>query len=206
MAHSKQTRAIILKTYNVGEADRFCIVFSEEFGKIAVRARAVRKINSKLGANMLAGHLVDLQICETTIGFTVQEAQALYTPVLDSQTAFDLLQPVLELCLTLLPEHAPLPDVFSYLEHLWQEPTITTTKVVGCILQIIDALGYLPSINHASIQERCSADELQMLHACIAGNWHTQVPIQPAFAKRLTQWIQNIVMREADKPLVSLVC
>jgi recombinational DNA repair protein (RecF pathway) len=206
MAHSTHARAIILKTYNVGEADRFCIVFTEEFGKIAVRARAVRKMNSKLGASMLGGHFVALQIHESTTGFIAQEAQTLYTPALSSNATFTLLQPVLEICLTLLPEHAPVVDVFGYLEKLWSETEITNTKVIGCLLQVIDALGYLPSIHHASIQERCSADELQMLHACIAGNWHTIEQMEPVFAKRLAQWIQNIVTREADKPLVSLVC
>ncbi len=43
-----KTKAIILKTADLGEADRLLTIYSKEFGKIRVIARGVKKVSSKL--------------------------------------------------------------------------------------------------------------------------------------------------------------
>ncbi|MFH1451054.1 MAG: DNA repair protein RecO [bacterium] len=43
-----RSKGIILKEQERGEADRLLTIYTEEFGKIDVSARAIRKINSKL--------------------------------------------------------------------------------------------------------------------------------------------------------------
>ncbi|MBU1911666.1 recombination protein O N-terminal domain-containing protein, partial [Patescibacteria group bacterium] len=48
MPHSQTYNSIILKAYDVGEADRFLILFTREKGRMTARARAVRKLKSKL--------------------------------------------------------------------------------------------------------------------------------------------------------------
>ena len=58
MAHSESVEAVVLKTYDVGEADRFCIVLTKERGRIAARARGVRKLTSKMGGSLLPLHHV----------------------------------------------------------------------------------------------------------------------------------------------------
>jgi len=41
-----KTEAIILKTADLGEADRLLTIYSKEFGKIKVIARGVKKVSS----------------------------------------------------------------------------------------------------------------------------------------------------------------
>jgi len=56
-----KTEAIILKTADLGEADRLLIIYSKEFGKIRVIARGVKKLESKLRCNLEPfnhGHLI----------------------------------------------------------------------------------------------------------------------------------------------------
>ncbi len=42
-----KTSGVVIKAYDYAEADRLLVIFSEEMGKIRVRARGVRKIKSK---------------------------------------------------------------------------------------------------------------------------------------------------------------
>ena len=43
-----KTESIILKTADLGEADRLLIIYTKEFGKIRVVARGIKKLESKL--------------------------------------------------------------------------------------------------------------------------------------------------------------
>lgn len=204
MSRNVRVRAIILKTYNVGEADRFCVLFTKELGKITARARAVRKLSSKTGASMLGSNMAELELHAGKTGYTVTEANLLYSPLLQNQLTVNALQPILECCLQLLPEQQPHPDIFAQMELLWQQKTFRPIESVGCLLAILSMLGYVPSIEHSSIQERCTAAELTILQQCISGNWNDIQTVTPAFKKRIADWIQNIVKRETGKPLKSL--
>lgn len=56
------TRAIILKRYKIGEADRLLLTFTEEVGKILVVAKAVRRAESKLAGHIEPYTLTNLEI------------------------------------------------------------------------------------------------------------------------------------------------
>ncbi len=45
-----KTRGIVIKETKVGENDKFLTVFSEDFGKISVKARGVRKTGTRFGS------------------------------------------------------------------------------------------------------------------------------------------------------------
>lgn len=60
MKHIK-TRVIILKRLNFGEADRILTALSEEYGRVSLLAKGVRKSNSKL-----AGGLELFSVCDVT--------------------------------------------------------------------------------------------------------------------------------------------
>ena len=53
MPQSQTYEALILQSHDVGEADRFLILFTRERGRLAARARAVRKPKSKMGGSLL---------------------------------------------------------------------------------------------------------------------------------------------------------
>lgn len=56
-----KTQGIIIKRVNLGEVDRLLTVYTKDFGKILVRAKAVRKSQSKLKGHLelfLQSHLL----------------------------------------------------------------------------------------------------------------------------------------------------
>jgi recombinational DNA repair protein (RecF pathway) len=56
MSHAQTFEAIVLKTYDVGEADRLCILFTRERGRVMARASGARRLKSRLGASLLPFH------------------------------------------------------------------------------------------------------------------------------------------------------
>ena len=59
-----QTRGIILRRINLGETDRIITVLTEDFGKIKVLAKGVRKTLSKMAGHLEPFCLTKLQIVE----------------------------------------------------------------------------------------------------------------------------------------------
>ncbi|MDD5750842.1 MAG: DNA repair protein RecO [Candidatus Pacebacteria bacterium] len=59
-----RTKGIFLKKRNQGEADRIFTVFTEQFGKIEVAGRAIRKITSKLRSGADVFYLSELEFIQ----------------------------------------------------------------------------------------------------------------------------------------------
>ena len=74
MSHSSTYDSIILKTYDVGDADRFCILLTHERGRLAARARGVRKLTSRMGGSLLPLKRVSVDLHEGKSGFLITAA------------------------------------------------------------------------------------------------------------------------------------
>lgn len=55
-----KTRGVVLRTINVGEADRILEIYSDDLGKVRAIARGVRKIQSRLAGHLEPFTYVDL--------------------------------------------------------------------------------------------------------------------------------------------------
>jgi len=71
MGTSRTYEAIVLKTYDIGEADRFCILLTKERGKIAARAKGVRKLTSRMGGSLLPLQHIFINVHEGKSGFLI---------------------------------------------------------------------------------------------------------------------------------------
>lgn len=58
------TKAIIIKRYKIGEADRLLLAFTEELGKILVVAKSVRRTQSKLAGHIEPYWPVEIEIAK----------------------------------------------------------------------------------------------------------------------------------------------
>lgn len=63
--------AVVLRTIDIGEADRFCILLTSERGRIAARARAVRKTSSRMGGSLLPMQRLLVDISEHGSGLLI---------------------------------------------------------------------------------------------------------------------------------------
>jgi DNA repair protein RecO (recombination protein O) len=115
MRRSATQDAIILKTQDVGEADRFCIVFTRTKGRLALRARGVRKTGSRMGGTLLPYRRVQLDITETDSGFLatgVMDSDPVLSSILDHGAASRMGRGI-EVLLMLTEDLEPLPEVFD---------------------------------------------------------------------------------------------
>lgn len=115
MAHSQSTEAIVLKTYDVGEADRFCILFTREKGRIAARASGARRLMSRLGAALLPFHHLTVELKEGSAGWIIagvaRQSSDRTAPA--SLSTFTALEEGIEILLRLVTDEGALPDVFD---------------------------------------------------------------------------------------------
>lgn len=193
------TEAIVLKTYNVGEADRFCILLTKDFGRLHVRANGARKTGSKLGPYLLSGQCIEVQVRTSTTSSIVQSAQLLHSALHNPHT--QTLHTIIECCMALLPEQEPVQSVYSIVQTYVSNPH---KSVVAPLLQILNALGYIPSIYDPEIVQACTQKEHEVLRSIIEDNTHT-IPIDCAiFEERLLRWARKKIEHESGKPLNSL--
>lgn len=148
MARSQQTLdGIVLRTYNVGEADRLCIVLTRERGRLAMRARAVRKLGTRMGSLLLPGRRVLLDAREDGGTFTIATAR-LNGEIADfsNPVAFASAQQGIELLLLLTEDDEPLPAVFDALFQFLHTCTASASHaLLPFQMRLFHLLGLLPS-------------------------------------------------------------
>lgn len=72
-----KTNGIILASRDVGEYDRVITCFTQDFGRVELRAKAVRKIASKLRGGLKPLSLSWLEFVEGRYGYIITEAIAI---------------------------------------------------------------------------------------------------------------------------------
>ncbi len=177
MPHSQSFTAIVLKTYDVGEADRLCILFTREKGRIMARASGARRMTSRLGHSLLPFRTLTVELKEGKAGWIVagvhtegvQRVQGFQGPDLEE---FTRLEEGIEMLLRLVPHEGELPDVFD----------ATTTfidacaagedgAVLGYSFRLLHLLGLLPGEEEMSELERAGLGEAEIryISACREG-------------------------------------
>lgn len=138
---------IVLRTHNVGEADRLCIVLTKERGRIAARARAVRKLGSRMGSLLLPGRRVTLDVRVDGKSTTI-EAARLNGDIADLSDAssFAAAQQGIELLLLLTEDDEPLPEVFNLLFQFLHATAVDPARAMAPFqLRLFHLLGFLPA-------------------------------------------------------------
>ncbi len=151
-------RAIILKAYDVGEADRFCILFTEHHGKIAARARAVRKMKSRFGGSILPLQLVQAELTEGSAGYLITGATCLDTHDGSRQDlrAYDDTIAAIRLLLSLLPDDEPDTELFALTCDFFERMSQSHDQILlpAFTLRLLSGIGSLPSMRESVISHR----------------------------------------------------
>lgn len=150
---------IVLRTHDVGEADRLCVVLTKERGRMAMRARAVRKLGSRMGALLLPGRRLTVDVREDGSYATVVAAR-LNGEVADLShpASFAAAQQGIELLLLLTEDGEPLPEVFDALfQFLHACGAGASRALLPFQLRVFHVLGLLPG--HAGDRRFAGLDE-----------------------------------------------
>lgn len=173
MGRTLTVEAIVLKTHDVGEADRFCILFTKERGKIAARARGVRKPGSKMGGSVLPMSHVSLQLAEGSAGYLITDAKRLSDASDAAISSFLNAQQGIELLLNVLHDEEPLPELFdATYDFLRLCGSSQMHTVLPFTLKLLSLMGLLPATDEAFF-DRFSDNQKQFITQSIASDWNT---------------------------------
>lgn len=164
--------AIVLTTMDIGEADRFCILLTKERGRIAARARGVRRPGSRMGGGLLPFTLLRVSLRETNAGYCITGAewQSTYERPWAIASFLKAAQGV-EWLLLLLEDEEPLPEIFVLARAFLQECSRCNTKdpVLPFTVRLLQLLGVLPR-EFRDTTLSLSGRERAFLAACGAGD------------------------------------
>ena len=138
--------AIVLRVYDVGEADRFCVFLTRERGRIAARASGARKLQSRLGGALQMRRHITLGLKEGSSGFIVTSALLAEEPQATPDfQSFVCMEQGMEILLSLVQHEHPLPDVFdATLCFIRQGDCSPSCALLWYQLRLLHLLGFLP--------------------------------------------------------------
>jgi DNA repair protein RecO len=149
MTSSATCQAIVLKTYDCGEADRLCILLSDMYGRIAVRAKAVRKIESKWGSSVQSFQHLTVDLSEHSSGWYLQSALCVdsFSTLRSDLRKFVMAGRGAELLLHFLHDTEPSERIFSLAREYFEECHAGAPDLLFPTFQmmLLDELGLLPA-------------------------------------------------------------
>lgn len=206
MTRTQQTLdGIVLRTHNVGEADRLCIVLTRERGRIAARARAVRKLGSRMGALLLPGRRLSMDVRDDGAGRTIVAAK-LNGDIANLSDAVSLAaaQQGIELLLLLIEDDEPLPEVFDLLFQFLHVCGVDPVRSkLAFQLRLFHLLGLLP----AHLDDRrfldLSDDEKAFVRLCGVSADFGKLCSEAENSERLPPLVESLVAEHARRDLRS---
>ena len=141
--------AIVLRAYDIGEADRFCIFFTRECGVMPARARGARRIHSVFGGGVLPFRHVHVELVQTRGCWMVRSARAIPESENGEQmmiSSFVLFSQGVELLLNLIEDEEPLAEVFDLLMQFMRRAAVRpqyTSSLTVFTLRLLHLLGLL---------------------------------------------------------------
>lgn len=159
--------AVVLRTIDVGEADRLCVLFTREEGRKAAKARSVRKTGSRLGGTLLPfRHItVELSESETHGAITGASDRADLPDIAGDFDAFLRLQQGVELLLALTEDDEPIPGAFDLLLQFIafaEDPSV----LLPFQLRLLHLLGFLPESDEDLRYRSLSPEAQAYVQAC----------------------------------------
>lgn len=194
---------IVLATHNVGEADRFCILFTKEQGKITARARGVRKPKSRMGGSLLPLQHLSLQVRESSAGWMISDVQKISQWNEADIETFLRMQQGAEMLLTILQEEDPLPELFVATLRFFTACTENKPySVLPFTVELLELLGLLPGINDEYFRI-CSEAQRDFLRVSITGKWELLPTLSSEEKRQFSSLLAPLLSQISSSPLKS---
>lgn len=168
MPHARTYDAIVLRAVDIGEADRFCLLFTRERGLLALRVRGARRLQSRMGGSLLPLHRVLVNVKEIGTGAIAVGALHhgdLFPP--DNLSAFFRAEEGAALLLGVLHEGEALPALFDATVEFLTLCHCGDHILLGFTFRLAFLLGLLPSHHGSTGNDPLSLEEWQFIgEAC----------------------------------------
>jgi DNA repair protein RecO (recombination protein O) len=211
-ARSEKTRAIVLSSMPLGEADRILRLFTRELGRVDAVAKGVRKTTSHWGGRLEPFNVCDLVLYPGRSLYTVTQAQLVdvFLHLRDDREALTAAAVVCEAAAGLTPEHQPEERVFALLRNTLKEldtglsgPAEQAPLVLGAVLKLLYEAGYMPVLEHCAA---CGEGERALGFSAARGGLVCEqclddaVPITPEAVSAMREALERPLgeLREAE--------
>lgn len=173
MGRTQKYQSIILRTHDVGEADRFCILLTKERGKLAARARGVRKPKSRMGGSLLDFQETEIGVRESRGSLNIFSASCTqdYCGELALSNFLQAAQAT-ELILSLLEDDHPVPEVFMLIQQFLSGCMMQDqVHILPFTVRLLQQLGVLPQEESHQLFSHLSKEEQAFIRACSHEQW-----------------------------------
>jgi DNA repair protein RecO (recombination protein O) len=204
MGKTFSDEALVLRAFDLGEADRLYVLLTAHHGRLAVRAGGARKPLSRLGGHLAALSHVRIQCAETAAGIRLTSALAEPMPPV-RPTAGELCAAgeMVELLLRLTEEETPLPGLFELFKHYieggdWQgrQPLFAA--------RLLHLLGHLPVEPGAPELRGLSLESQSLLFESLA-NSGTETTVPASATREIGALLERVIEPLLARPLKAQV-
>ena len=153
MARQEKTRAVILSSRPLGEADRILRLYAREIGRVDAVAKGVRKTTSRWGGRLEPFNVCDLVLHHGRSLHTVTQAQLVdvFMRLRTDREALTAAAVACEAVGGLTPMHEPDERVFALLRNAlraldegFRGPALQAPLLLGALLKLLHIAGYMP--------------------------------------------------------------
>lgn len=201
MSCTRTYDAIVLRTHDVGEADRFCILLTKERGRIAARARGVRKLQSRIGGSILPLRRMVVEMHEGKTGFTVTGVHGTRVCNLRGAHAFTVAMQGMVLILNLLQDEEPVHGIF---EATWEFINRCGNGgqllLTGFAVHVLHEMGLMPEPGVCAYGMQPSEDERVFLKQCTQKDWYAHNEIRAQSGHRIAGLCKRIITEQGWTP------
>ena len=200
MSRTKTFDALILKSYDVGEADRFLVLFTKEEGRITARARGVRKLHSKLRGHLLPFQRSEVMCTESSSGFLVTGALSKDTDPVKIES-FMLAERCTEYLLCLLHDHEPLPEAFEITQNFFVACQKNVPSILPYTIKLLVHLGLLPDREFSNAFGTLSPEAERFLSECLKGDITLEPTLPLTELSKISETCNRIIEEQGHKKL-----
>ena len=169
------TRAVVLSSRPLGEADRWLTLFTREQGKIDAVVKGVRRTSSRWGGRLEPFNVCDLILYRGRSRATVTSAQLVdvFRHLREDREALTAAAVGCEAAALLFAEGEPEQRVFALLRTALREidagfegPAGQAPLVAGLLVKLLYEAGYLPILDHCA---SCGAGDRALAFSAARG-------------------------------------
>lgn len=156
----EKTRAVVLSSRPLGEADRIVTLFSQSLGRVDAVVKGVRRTKSRWGGRLEPFGVVDLILYRGRSLHTVTSAQlvTVFPRLREDREAMTAAAVACEATAALFGEEEAHERVFNLLVRALKEadagfdgPANETPLLLGVLMKLLLEAGYLPVLDHCVV-------------------------------------------------------
>lgn len=200
MATHYRTRGFIIKKSDRGEADQFLTLYTENYGKLKLSAKAIRKITSKLRAGSGLFYLSEIEFIQGKTNKTLTDAILIenFKNIRQDLIKLRIAYKIADILDELSPKEEKdekiwelLLEIFHRLDTKYKIPNTAYKIYYYFFWRLVSILGYHPAISNCSIHGReIDCDMIKILKLILKKDW--QILIRLKFEPNHLRLLENI--------------